>query len=155
MRARGLPNTSGVFWEGNCLSCTEFRLMSTRWRQLWELESSHVIVPRLEIADSFWRKTVGLLGRRSLDADSGLWFEPCNGIHTIGMRFPIDVVFLDKNGAIMRLASNVRPWRICGPVRGAKVVIELPKGAIASQGLQCGQRVMLTSHAPPEFDVSY
>jgi uncharacterized membrane protein (UPF0127 family) len=125
--------------------------MPTRWRQLWDLERSRPIVSRLEIADTVWKRAIGLLGRTHLEARTGLWLEPCSGIHTLGLLFSIDVLFLDSDGRIMRLVPNLRPWRICGPVRGARTVVELPAGALTTLDLQIGRRLMVTSLGSPDF----
>ena len=85
--------------------------------QLVEGDTGRVVVSRLEVARSLWQRSVGLLGRASLDKHSALWLEPCGGIHTLGMRFPIDVLFLDREGNVLKTVSNLRPWRFCGPVR--------------------------------------
>ena len=87
---------------------------------------------------------VGLLGRKELGEGTGLWLEPCNGIHTFAMRFPIDVLFLDREGRALKMVSGVRPWRVCGPVRGARVVIELPAGTLQKQKFQLGKQYKAT-----------
>lgn len=112
--------------------------------QLREAETGRIIAARLEVAKSLWRQTVGLLDRRALAPDGGLWLEPCNSIHTIGMRFAIDVLFLDCTGRLLRALPNVRPWRICWPVLRARVVVELPAGSIAQRNIQLGNRYQLT-----------
>lgn len=113
--------------------------MPAHYRQLTDAETGDVLIPRLEMADTLWKQTVGLLGRARLAPDEALWLEPCNAVHTFAMRFPMDLLFLDKGGRALRLIENLRPWRIGGPVRGAKVVVELPAGTIARLGLQAGK----------------
>lgn len=105
--------------------------------------SGRVIVARLEVAHSLWKQSVGLLGRKSLSADSGMWLEPCNGIHTFGMQFPLDILFLDSSYVLRRSVSRVAPWRICGPVWKARVVVELPAGSISTQKIQTGCRYVV------------
>jgi uncharacterized membrane protein (UPF0127 family) len=112
--------------------------MATEWRQLREAETGRVIVPRLEMATSLRQQTFGLIGRKTLPQDYGLWLEPCNGIHTFLMRVPLDVLFLDKKGYVLRAVPNLRPWRICGPVRKAAVVVELPAGTITARKVRVG-----------------
>ncbi len=108
--------------------------------QLREEGTGRVVVARLEVAKSLWKQTVGLLGRRQLPPDAGMWLEPCNSIHTIGMQFAIDVLFLDASGRLVRAAPDVKPWRICWPVLGARVVVEMPAGSIALRNIQLGNR---------------
>lgn len=103
---------------------------------LQEAETGRIVVARLEVADTAWKRSVGLLGRKGLAADSGLWLSPCNGVHTLGMRFAMDVLFLDAEGRVLRQVANLRPWRFCGPVRDARTVIELPAGTLAALKLR-------------------
>ena len=112
--------------------------------QLCEESTGRVIVARLETARSLWKQTIGLLGRKQLSADAGMWLEPCNSIHTFGMQFTIDVLFLDASGALLRAVPRVRPWRVCRPVRRARVVVEIPEGAIAARNIQVGNRYLIS-----------
>jgi uncharacterized membrane protein (UPF0127 family) len=108
------------------------------------MEPDRVIAAQLEIADTLWKQTVGLLGRHSLPTEGGLWLKPCNGIHTFGMRFPIDVLVLDAEGYALRIVSALKPWRICGPIRKARVVVELPAGTLTRYRIQPGDRFHLS-----------
>lgn len=72
-------------------------------------EESRVAV---EVADRSIERMRGLLGRSGLDADRALWLEPCNAVHTFGMRFPIDVVFIDKRGRVLSIHRNVGSARV-------------------------------------------
>jgi uncharacterized membrane protein (UPF0127 family) len=67
------------------------------------------------------------------------------------MMFPIDVLFLNESGEVIFIAANLKPWRICGPIKSACVVIELPAGAIAAGGIKPGTRLMLNNAAEPVF----
>lgn len=107
--------------------------------QLCDAETGRIVVPRLEVADTLWRQTVGLIGRDALTPDFGMWLQPCNGIHTLGMRFAIDVVFFDRTGTAIKSAAEVRPYRICGPLMKAHSVLELPAGALARSELAIGR----------------
>jgi uncharacterized membrane protein (UPF0127 family) len=82
----------------------------------------------------------GLLGRRSLDDGEGLLLEPASSVHTFFMRFPIDVVFLDREGSVSKIVENVRPWRAAG-CRGARSVVELSAGEAGRLGLRVGTRL--------------
>ena len=108
--------------------------------QLCEDGTGRVVVARLELAKSLWKQTIGLLGRRQFPPDSGMWLEPCNSIHTIGMQFAIDVLFLDASGRLVRAVPHLKPWRICWPVWRARVVVEIPAGSIALRNIQPGNR---------------
>ena len=89
-----------------------------------------VVADRLRIAKNFWERLVGLLGTRSMAPGEGLWLPKCQGIHTFGMAFSIDVIFLDRTGKAVRIAGHVAPNRT-GPVEmTADGVIELPEGTL-------------------------
>jgi len=97
----------------------------------------------LEVADSFWRRLVGLLGRRSLAPSGGLWISPCHSIHTLGMLFSIDVLFLDSTGRIVKALKAVKPFRLVLPVKSATSVLELPAQTIDRTGTETGDVIQL------------
>jgi len=78
------------------------------------------------VARSFFQRAKGLIGRKGLEKGTGMLILKCNCIHTCFMRFPIDAIFLDKNGDVVKEVRNIRPWRLCvwGGWR-AKSVLEL------------------------------
>ena len=95
---------------------------------------------RCEIARSFVGRMRGLLGRRSLAPDEGMFFPRTGSIHMFFMLFPIDVVFFDRDLVVLKVVPGLRPWRIAG-ARGAKAVVELAAGAAA--GIEPGDRLVL------------
>lgn len=91
----------------------------------------------LEVANTFWTRFVGLQFRGAMAKNTGLLLAPCSSLHTCFMRFPIDVWMLDKNGFVLGVRRNLRPWRVAVCVRGTKQIIEtnvdaidLPVGAL-------------------------
>jgi uncharacterized membrane protein (UPF0127 family) len=86
-----------------------------------------VVCERCIVADSPLPRMRGLLGRKNLGSDEGVLLRPAGSIHTFFMRFPIDVVFLDREGRVLRVAESVRPWRTAA-ARGARSVLELRAG---------------------------
>ena len=96
-------------------------------------------VARVDYAHSWTRRLVGLLGRRSLSAQEGLWIRPCDSVHTIGMRFAIDVVFLDEKERVVRIARDLRRFRIARA--RARSVLELQSGAAQRLGLNVGDQL--------------
>jgi uncharacterized membrane protein (UPF0127 family) len=92
----------------------------------------------IEIARHFWRRAIGLLGRRPLDARQGLLIIPCNSIHTCFMRWPIDVVFIDRAGNITRIVERLRPWRWAAARSRAHACLEMKAGNAAALDLQVG-----------------
>lgn len=103
-----------------------------------------VLASSAELADSGARRRKGLLGRDRLAPGEGLWIVPCEAVHTFGMRFPIDLVYLDRNHRIRKLRSNVRPWRLSACFR-AHSVLELASGAIRETQTQPGDRLEFVS----------
>jgi uncharacterized membrane protein (UPF0127 family) len=84
----------------------------------------------------------GLLGRAALAAGEGLLIRPASAIHTFFMRFAIDVVFIDRDGVVLRVVPALRPWRLAAR-RGARSVLELPAGEAAARGIGPGDRLDL------------
>jgi len=114
-------------------------------RTAWRLQASDgsVVASNIDVADSVWRRFVGLMGRRELPAGHGLCIRPCSSIHMFFMRFPIDAVFVDGDGRIVRLYEAIRPWRVTRIVRRAKAVLELPAGTVRTHRLNVGDMITL------------
>ena len=92
------------------------------------------------VADSVWTRLVGLLRDRALAQGDGLWIVPCNSIHSIGMKFIFDAVFLDKNLRVVHLVREMKPWRASRMVFAAHSVLELPAGLIDQTATQLGDQ---------------
>ena len=92
------------------------------------------------IADNFYTRLVGLLRDKTLEYGDGLWIKPCNSIHSIGMRFVFDAVFLDKNLKVVHLVREMKPWRISKMVFSAHSVLELPAGLISQTATMLGDQ---------------
>ena len=101
---------------------------------------------RVKVADSILSRLIGLLGKRSLALDSGLWIVPSSGVHTLGMLFTIDVVFLDKNLKVVGLRELLRPFSITGLNLQADSVIELPAHTIFKRRTEIGDALVVSSH---------
>ena len=104
------------------------------------------LATELEIATSFMARSQGLLGRSGLRPEQGMLIDPCPSVHTWFMRFPIDVIFLDKKNRVVGLKRNLKPFRMAWSWRGAKT-IELPVGIIASTRTQLGDFVAFQTTA--------
>lgn len=101
--------------------------------------SEQTLPLQVKIANTWWRRFLGLMFQTTLQKQTALWLIPCGGIHTIGMLFTIDVVFLQKNGEISRIAENVRPFRLRFAPKRTYSVLELNAGEAKSLGLKLGQ----------------
>lgn len=100
-----------------------------------------VILAHVERATGFWERLVGLIGKPPLPSGECLWIDPCNGIHTFGMRFPLDVLVLDESARVLRIHTSLRPWRVSLPVRGAHSVVEMAAGTLSQLPLSIGDLV--------------
>jgi uncharacterized protein len=104
------------------------------------------------VADSYVRRLIGLLGKtkRWAKVGSGLWIVPSRGVHTIGMMFPIDLVFLSKEQEVVHVEEHVRPFRISKVSLKASSVLELPPHTIYRTGTQVGDRLEISSLTAPQ-----
>jgi uncharacterized membrane protein (UPF0127 family) len=92
---------------------------------------------RVEVAGSNVKRSKGLLGRNGLGPGEGMWIIPCEAIHTFFMRFPIDLIYLDKKLRVKKVRSSVKAWRVSACLR-AHSVLELPAGTIRETQTQPG-----------------
>ena len=106
-----------------------------------------VLCDRLERADMWRARLLGLLGRDALAPGDGLLLDPCNSVHTFFMRFTIDVAFLDDSGVVVALNHRLVPWRATRVHLRARTTLELPAGALVAGGVLVGDR--LTEAAGP------
>lgn len=100
----------------------------------------------LSVADTHWTRLRGLLGLAADDFGNGrgLWIVPCHGVHTLGMRFAIDAVYLDHDMNVIHVASGLRPWRFA-PVRAnAASVLELPCHTAMETKTAVGDKIEVT-----------
>lgn len=102
--------------------------------ECWLVCGGHVLASARR-ARTHRAKARGLLGRDGVEG--ALVLEPCRWIHTLGMRFAVDVAYLDAAGTVVKVA-HMRPWRVAAPVRRARTVIEAEAGAFERWGLQVG-----------------
>ena len=101
-----------------------------------------VVSDQCRFANSVFKRMIGLLNRKALAQGEGLLLDRCYGIHTIGMRFPIDVVFLDKELRVMRAVPAIPPFRTC-VVKHAIYVLELPVGSIQRSQTAAGDQIQM------------
>jgi uncharacterized membrane protein (UPF0127 family) len=94
-------------------------------------DDGRVVCARCTVAATPFARMRGLLGRASLAPDEGILLRPASSIHTAFMRFPIDAVFLDRDLVVVRVARDLRPWRVASR-RGARAVLELAAGTAAT-----------------------
>ena len=115
---------------------------------LMNARTSQVIAHDVELADTRESRRRGLLGRDSLDPRAALILRPCFSVHTAFMRFPIDVVFVDRDGTVVKVVRNLDSWRIAGAF-GAHAAIEFAAGTIAEGVVDAGDRLYLAAEPAP------
>ncbi len=101
------------------------------------------LATKLSVAHTHWARLRGLMGTGPGDFHSGqgLWIVPCRGVHSLAMRFPIDVVYLDGDKVVVHLERNLKPWRLA-PLRArATSVLELPGDTVSSTGTAVGDEI--------------
>ena len=102
-----------------------------------------VVCERCLVADSPWPRMRGLLGRRGLESGEGLLLKPAGSVHTFFMRFSIDIVFLSREGDVLKVARALPAWRLAG-ARRAKAALELGADEAERRGISLGTRLDLS-----------
>ena len=93
------------------------------------------------VADSLLKRLKGLLGKESMQSGEGLWIKPCMSIHTLAMKFPIDVIFLNRKKRVIAIVKNIRPNRCTGLYPRAASVLELGAGTIQATATEIGDEI--------------
>ena len=115
--------------------------------QLLRRDNGDVVIEVLHIANTIWTRFVGLQFKRALPTGHALLIVPCSSIHTIRVRFAIDVFFLSDQGEVTEVHRDVRPWRFALPSRKAFAVLETTAGEI---DLEEGTQVVMNGFADSE-----
>lgn len=103
------------------------------------------LATQLWVAETHWSRLRGLMGtgRENFSPGHGLWIVPSRGVHTLGMRFSIDVAYLDSHHVVVHIESGLKPWRVA-PIRLNTVsVLELPDGTLAATGTRIGDQIKI------------
>ena len=109
-----------------------------------------LVAASVSVADTPQSRRIGLLRHKNLEPGEGLWIYPTQAIHTFGMRFPIDVVFLDRGLRVKRVYHGLRPFRLTSFVWGARSVLELPSGSLAGTGTVVGDELQFSPSEVPQ-----
>ena len=122
--------------------CTRFSWHNQRVGRLINASrGGREVAGAVERADSFWRRGIGLLGCAGLPAGAALWIDPCSSIHMFGMRFALDVIFLDADLRVVKVVRDVRPWRMASGGAGAHSVVELATGWLPEDAVAVGDQL--------------
>ena len=106
------------------------------------------VATEVSAADTYVRRLVGLLGKTGTwnRPGRGLWIIPCHGVHTLGMMFTIDLVFLDREKRVVHVEEHVRPFRISKVCLNARSVLELPTHTVGRTGTCIGDQLEIIRH---------
>ncbi len=99
------------------------------------------IAGRVHIADTFIKRFKGLLFKKVLEEEEGLLINPCSQVHTIGMNFSIDVVFLSTSGEVVHTQADMTPGAVSPFIRNCQQILELKSGIIEKKGIIKGKRI--------------
>jgi uncharacterized membrane protein (UPF0127 family) len=108
--------------------------------RVFNLTKGRELADRADIADSSKKRRTGLLKRTGLEPGEGLWISPCEGVHTFGMKFPIDVVFLNRKRKVLKVRHNMARGRIALSLFSHSV-LELPAGTLEKTGTVRGDQL--------------
>lgn len=100
----------------------------------------------VRVADNYFKRLQGLMGKARMQPDSGLWIVPCNDIHSFFMRFEFDAIFLNRENTVLYLLERMKPWRISRFVKGGRAVLELPAGTIKASATEIGDQLSLQTN---------
>jgi len=114
------------------------------------------LATELVVARSHWSRFRGLMatGASHFRSGQGLWIAPCRGVHTFAMRFPIDVVYLDRERIVIHIEQGLRPWRLAAIRRLAASVLELPAGTVRHSQTVLGDQVDIFLQRPLDSEAA-
>jgi uncharacterized membrane protein (UPF0127 family) len=116
--------------------------------QISNLTRRTVLATSLEVADTGEKRNKGLLGRKALAPGGGLWITPCESVHTFFMKFPIDLIYLDRKQQIKKLRHAVPAWRMSACL-SAHSILELPAGTIRNTQTDYGDTLEFSPASSP------
>jgi uncharacterized membrane protein (UPF0127 family) len=118
-----------------------------RYVRIQNLTRGTLVAERCRVARSLRERTVGLLGTTELPPGDGLLIERTQSIHMFFVRYPIDVVFVDRDARVTRCVAAMRPWRVVWWARGARDCIELGVGTLEASATQIGDQLAISEVA--------
>ncbi|MEO1816477.1 MAG: DUF192 domain-containing protein [Acetobacterium sp.] len=107
------------------------------------LRNDMVLFSEIKVADRFFTRLVGLLKTDGLNEKQGLLLKKCNQVHTFGLKFPIDVIFLSKDGDILHMEQEMGPGKVSPHIKTAYWVLELKSGSGIHYKLEINQRLVI------------
>lgn len=111
--------------------------------RIYNVTRQTIVAQEYCTASTFFTRFMGLMGKKELPDKKALVIKPCNSIHTFFMRFPIDVLFVDRNNRITHVIESIKPWKVSKVVWNSSHVIELPPGTVKLSKTQIGDTISL------------
>ena len=108
--------------------------------RVYRAEDRQCLIPQASLTSNIFERMRGLLGTSSLEPEEALLIRPCSSVHTIGMKYSIDLAFLDRDWTIIKIVRNLKPWRMAA-CPAAHMVLELLNGGIDRLQLSRGLRL--------------
>ncbi len=108
--------------------------------------TGRALLERVEVAEVGWQRVRGLMLRKELAAGEGLLIPGCGSVHMFFMRFPIDLVYLDREDRVVKIVDGIKPWRLSACL-GARSVLEIAAGRAREVGLQVGDSLRFERRA--------
>ena len=109
--------------------------------KLIDITANIIISTKVEIANTFFKRFLGLMGRKNMEREEALVIKPCNNVHMFFMRFAIDVVFVDRDDKICYIQENLKPGQISKYVFDAIYVVELPVDSVKEKNIKIGDKL--------------
>lgn len=103
--------------------------------------SGQVIAENILYANSMYKRFIGLMGKNEINHNEGVFLTPCNSIHMMFMKFPLDIIFLDRKNKVIHITENIKPWQISRIVFKAQSVLEVMAGKARETDLQVGDKI--------------
>ena len=108
------------------------------------ITQNKIIATNAQLANTFFTRLKGLLGTSRLEAGKGLIIRPCNSIHTVGMKYAIDVLFMDEHDQILKIVMGMKAGKFSFCRNNSSYVVELPAGVVAATGTAIGDNLSIT-----------
>lgn len=116
--------------------------------QLINKSKNNLIVKNLFLANSFWSRMKGLMWKKDLTEDEGLVLVPCNSVHSMFMRFPIDLLFLSREFKVIKIIERFKPWRATPIIRDCYQIVELKAGVVSKKGVSVKDELEIIKFNP-------
>jgi uncharacterized membrane protein (UPF0127 family) len=106
-------------------------------------KNNEILGDKIVYANTTYKRFIGLMGKKELNKGEGVFLTPCNSIHMMFMKLPLDIIFLDRKNKIIHITENIKPWKISRIVFMAQSVLEIPVGTILNTDSKIGDTLSI------------